>query len=460
MSADKHLLKLTNIVKNTLLIAKQHQVQCIVAANINIGLGVNVRMQQLDTIEYNQNSEISITVYKNHHQGTVTTTSLEADHLNQAIEKAISIATFTENDPYCGLADPNLIAKKIIDLDLYHPQNINPKNAINIAKNCEQIGLDYAPCIKNSEGAMFNYNNSFIAIGNSCDFIASCPTTSYSLACNLIAEEKGSMQRDGDYTIARNFQDLTPLEIVGNNAGLYATSKLGAIKIPTNKSKVLFTPRIAAKFFNCLIAAISGHNIANKSSFLIDQINHQIFPKFINIIDEPFIKRGLRSACFDADGVETKSQFIITKGKLNTYLLSNYFAKKLNLIPTGHGNGIHNLFILNNDNIPNINSINPILTKTDRWEKSNDLIQQMQTGLIVTETIGHGVNLVTGDYSKGACGFWVENGKISHPVEEITIAGNLVNMFENIIAIGNDVDYQNNIITGSVLINNITIAGR
>jgi PmbA protein len=206
MSADKHLLKLTNIVKNTLLIAKQHQVQCIVAANINIGLGVNVRMQQLDTIEYNQNSEISITIYKNHHQGTVTTTSLEADHLNQAIEKAISIATFTENDPYCGLADPNLIAKNIIDLDLYHPQNITPEIAINIAKNCEQIGLNYAPCIKNSEGSMFNHNSSFIAIGNSCDFIAAYPTTSYSLACNLIAEEKGSMQRDGDYTIARNFQ--------------------------------------------------------------------------------------------------------------------------------------------------------------------------------------------------------------------------------------------------------------
>lgn len=484
MSARDNLLKLTKAIQDTLFFAKKNKVQCRVIANTNIGLGVNVRMHQLDTIEYNKNTAINITVYKDHHIGTVTTTSLEKHDLQQAIDKAINIAKFTENDPFAELADPNLIAKNFIDLDLYHPQNINPAMAINIATNCEKIGLNYSPYIKNSEGATFNYNSSFTAIGNSHDFIQAYPATNYSLSCNLIAEENSNMQRDGDYTIARNFEDLHPIEIVGNNAGLYATSKLGAIKVATCKSKVLFTPRIAASFFKYLIAAIQGHNIGNKSSFLIDKINLQIFPKFISIFDEPFMKRGFKSACFDTDGIATKSQFIVQQGVLNTYLLSNYFAKKLNLIPTGHGNGIHNLFIINNEELnhklennldhrpqhmqsSNVN-VYTSFPKTssviingmaDRWNKSENLIKSMKNGLIVTETIGHGVNLVTGDYSKGVCGFWVQDGRISHPVEEITIAGNLANMFNNIIAIGDNIDYQNNIITGSLLIDDITIAG-
>lgn len=478
MLVKKKLSNLTKAIKHVLLVAKHNKVECNVIANLNMGLTVNVRMQELDTIEYNQSNEITIIVYKNHHQGAVTTTSLAKDDLNRAIEKAITIARFTEIDPYIGLVDPSLLATNFIDLDLYHPSDIKSEMAIKIAKDCERVGLSYDARITNSEGATFNYSCSCNAIGNSYDFIQAYPTTNYSLGCNLIAQEHGVMQRDGDYTIARNLQDLSSIDVIGNNAGLYAISRLGAIKIVTNKSKVLFTPKIAAQFFNYLIAAIYGRNIANNSSFLINRLNHQILPKFISIIDEPFVKRGLRSGCFDIDGVATKSQYIVRQGVLSTYLLNNYFAKKLNLTPTGHGSGIHNLFIINNNFIdPDLNKIvnyrdmvgikannliqdlNKMVDHRDRIAKANNLIQKMQNGLIVTETIGSGVNLVTGDYSKGACGFWVEDGKIIYPVEEITIAGNLTEMFNNIIGIGNDIDYQSNIVTGSVLIDHVTIAG-
>jgi len=464
MLNHKYLEQLTTAIKKILLFSKKNHVNCEVAANINIGLSVNVRMQNVDTVEFNNNKKIYITVYAAQNKGTVATTELDEQSLENAVTKAISIAKFTNSDPYAGLPDPSLITKNIIDLDLNHPENIDANYGINLAKNCELVALNYHPAIKNSDGAMFTYNSSFIAIGNSHDFIGAYPTTSYSLSCATIAEQYGNMQRDGDFTVARCLQDLISPEDLGRQAALQTVDRLGAKPIPTCKTRVLFTPKVASGLLANLIAAIAGSNICNKSSFLLDKLNNKIFPEFINIIDDPFVKRGLASASFDDDGIATKKQSIITNGVLNTYLLSNYFAKKLQMAPTGHAGGIHNLFIQSTDTDQSViqksnHSIQAVKSTTDRWAGCSNLIKQMNTGLIVTETIGHGVNLVTGDYSKGAFGFWVENGKIMHPVEEITIAGNLNDMFKNILAVGSDFDYQNNIITGSILIDNLTVAG-
>ena len=465
LAVDKYLQQLNNAIKHVLITAKNLQVKCEVSANINWGTSVNIRLQNIESVEFNHNTRVSITVYKDQHQGTVSITSLDNTSLEKALAKAITIAKFTEADPFSGLADPQLITNKFIDnLDLYHPYNINPDLAIIIAKKCELAALNYHKQINNSDGAIFNYTNNIVALGNSHDFIAAYPETSYSLSCTVIAEHNNNMQRDGDFTIARNFEDLILPEIIGNNAGAYAHQRLGAIKSNTCKTKALFIPAVAVRLFRYFIAAISGDNIVNQSSFLLNCINKQIFPDFVEIIDHPFIKRGLKSCFFDSDGIATKKQSIVSQGKLNTYLLNNYFAKKLKLNPTGHANGIHNLFINNKDvicdkliqNLP----LTKFITYQEIWNERESIIKEMGTGLIVTETIGQGVNLVTGDYSTGVFGFWVENGKIAYPVHEVTIAGNLLEMFFNIKHIGTDYDYKNNIITGSVLIDNITVAGK
>lgn len=443
----KNLEILNTAIKHALQFSKKNQVTCEISASMYVGLSTNIRMQNVDIIEFNNNQTISITVYINKkdgaHQGSVTITELSKKAIEDAILKARSIATFTSSDPFAGLADPNLMAKNFIDLDLYHPKNIDPDYAINTAKICEQAALSFNNSIKNTEGSMFNYGCNFMAIGNSNDFTATLATTNYNLSCTAIAENNNNMQRDYDFTVARCLENIINPEKIGQQAACYAFNRLGAKKIATCNTKVLFNARIASNFLSYLIAAINGKNISNKSSFLLNSLNHKIFPDFINIIDDPFIKRGLASSAFDSDGLATKKQSIITDGILNTYLLNIYFARKLNLSPTGHANGIHNLLIT-----PSASNLT-----------YDELIKTMHTGLIVTETIGHGVNLVTGDYSKGAFGFWVEQGKISYPVEEITIAGNLKNMFNNILAVGSDLNYQNNIISGSILVDNMIVAG-
>ena len=440
---NKNLNILTTTVKQALQFAKQNNVSCEVSTSISLGLSVNIRHQNIDTIEFHNNQSASITVYFNQHQGTVTTTKLNQQAIQDAIIKAKSIAKFTNQDPYAGLADPSLMAKNFKDLDLYHPENIRPIYAINAAKICEQAALNFHPSITNTDGASFNYSYNFTAIGNSNNFIATLAKTNYNLSCTAIAKQHNAMQRDYDFTIARNLQDLITPEEIGKKAALYAYNRLGARKLSTCKTKVLFTPRVAVDLLAYLVAAIDGSNISNKASFLLNHLNKKIFPDFINIIDDPFRKRGLASSTFDIDGIATKKQSIVTDGILNTYLLNVYFARKLKSLPTGHANGIHNLLI-----------------KPSKPRLSyNGLLKKMHTGLIVTETIGHGFNSVTGDYSKGAFGFWVEQGKIAYPVEEITIAGNLKTMFKNILAVGSDLDYQNNIITGSILIDNLIVAG-
>lgn len=463
MLDNSYANQLKKSIEKVLLLAKKHGVTCEVAGNVNLGLSVNIRMQNIDTLEFNNNKKLYITVYVDKNQGTASTTDLTEKSLVATINKAISIAKFTDPDPYAGLADPDLMAKKIIDLDLYHPENIDPSFAINTAKLCEQAAFSASPDITNSDGVMFNYNSSFVAIGNSNDFIGTYPATNYSLSCVAIAEKHGSMQRDGDYTIARNLKNLIKPEIIGAKSAIYATQRLGARKISTCKSKVIFTPEVAAELMGYLVSAIAGNNIANKSSFLLNKLNNRIFPEFINIIDHPLIKQGLKSAAFDSDGLATKKQSIVTNGVLNTYLLNNYFAKKLNLNSTGHASGIHNLFVTDAKCDLNIieDLYNPINNRStiNKLEKCTNLIEQMENGLIVTETIGHGVNLVTGDYSKGIVGFWVQNRKIVYPVEETTIASNLNYMFTNILGLGSDFNYQSNIITGSILIDDITIAG-
>jgi PmbA protein len=469
MLEDKNLYlkELKECVNQVLLLAHKSKVQCEVIGSISIGLSANVRKQQLDTLEFNNNKKLCITLYDGYNQGTVSITDLSFKSIEDAFFKAISIARLTDSDPYAGLADPSLMAKKIIDLDLYHPETSEIELFINTAKICEEAALA-EPSITNSEGATFTCNNNFTAVGNSNDFFSMYPSSSYSLSCSAIAKNNDHMQRDFDFTCARSLKNLIKPSIIGKRSAIYAHQRLGAHKIATKKTKVLFLPEVAAELIGYLIDAISGYNIANKSSFLIDRLDHKIFPEFVNIIDEPLIKQGLRSAAFDIDGLATKTQPIVTNGVLNTYLLNNYFAKKLQLKPTGHASGIHNLFVLDANKSPSLNKIyNPSNFQQPnaannayklKLEGCSSLIKAMDTGLIVTETIGHGVNLVTGDYSKGIFGFWVKGGEIVHPVEETTIASNLQDMFKNILAIDQDFNLQSNIISGSMLMDNITIS--
>lgn len=471
---EQYLFELTAAAKQVLFLAAKAKVKCEVIAKKAWGSTITTRKQELDTLEFINATKVSIAVYNNQHQGRVTIGCLDQNDLEQGFNRALAIAKFTQTDQYAGLADPCYLANQRLDLDLYHPYKISTKDAIEITKTCEQAAFNYSSLIKNSDGATFNHESKVIVVANSHDFIATQQQSMYSLGCNIVAEKSNYMEADLDFSIARSFPDLNKAHIIGSNAAAYAVAKLGAKRLSSRRSNVLFTQAVAADLFSYLIAAISGRNIANHASFLLNQLNQQIFPEWIQIIDHPWIIKGLNSSWFDKDGIATKPQSIIKDGVLTTYLLDNYFAKKLVLTPTGHANGIHNLFINNQEidfrqtahifpenfkpNIPILPENNAV-TYEQIWQQRQDLITQMGTGLIVTETIGDGVNLVTGNYSKGAVGFWVEAGKIVHPVHEITIAGNLLDMFRGIVAIGKDYDYRDNIVSGSVLIENMIIGG-
>ncbi|MGB0495897.1 MAG: metalloprotease PmbA [Kangiellaceae bacterium] len=406
----------------------------------DIGLSVSVRNQTIETLEYNRDNSCGISVYFGNQKGNAATSDLSLSSLKQALEAACNIAKYTQPDPFTGLADKNLMATKAVDLNLDHPMLITAEKAKRLALECEGVGLNYSDKITNSEGASFSSHRNIHYYANSHGFSAITPSTRHSLSCVLLAEGANGKQRDYWYSAARDSKSLESGKVIGSKAAKRTLARLDSRKISTQKAKVLFVPEMARTLIGHFKSAINGTSVYRESSFLLNKLDQTVFPAFFNLQEKPFIQKGLASAWHDSEGVSTKEQFIVENGILNTYLLNSYSARKLKMNPTGHAGGTHNLHL------------------KDTGQSFEQLIKELGTGLIVTEMMGQGVNAITGDYSRGASGFWVENGEIQHFVEEITIAGNLLDMFTNLVAIGNDFDYRSSIVTGSWLIPEMTIA--
>jgi len=415
--------------------------QAEIGVSKDIGLSVSVRNREIETLEYNRDNSFGITIYLGKQKGVAATSDLSKKALRQAVDAALNIAKYTQPDPFSGLADESLMAQNPRELDLDHPMGIDAESAKEIALECESYGLDYSSKISNSEGASFSSHRNIRYYANSYGFNVATPSTRHSLSCVLLAEDDVGKQRDHWYSISRDGNDLENGKRVGEKSAQRTIARLDAQQLKTQKAKILFTPEIARSLIGSFKAAISGTNIYRKSSFLQESLGRQVFPEFLSMNERPFIKKGLASAWCDNEGLATKEQAIVENGKLNTFLLNSYSARKLGRQPTGHCGGIHNLQV------------------SDSGLDFDQLVTQMDKGLIVTEMMGQGVNMITGDYSRGASGFWVEKGEIQYFVQEITIAGNLREMFKNVIAVGNDFDHRSSILTGSWLLPEMMIAG-
>ncbi|SEK98247.1 microcin-processing peptidase 1. Unknown type peptidase. MEROPS family U62 [Colwellia chukchiensis] len=409
------------------------------------GLSVSTRLGEVENVEFTNDGALGITVYKAGRKGSASTADLSEQALTQAITAAVNIAKYTSVDDCAGMADKALLAMSPPDLDLYHPKALSTAEAIDIAKHCEDTALSYDERINNSDGATLASFAGFKVYGNSHGQLVAYPSTRHSLSCVMIAKQGQDMQRDYAYTVNREFAAMDSAQSIGQHASKEALSRLGARKLATTKVPVMFRADIANTLFGHFIAAISGGNLYRKSSFLLDAIGQQVFPEFLTISERPHLLKALASSAFDAEGVATKDREIITDGCLATYLLTSYSARKLGLQTTGHAGGIHNWQLAMKD--------------SGQGGDFDQMLKTLGTGLLVTELMGQGVNVVTGDYSRGAAGFWVENGEIAYPVDEITIAGKLQDMFAGIVAIGHDIDMRGSIRTGSIIVNEMQIAG-
>ena len=412
-------------------------------AEVSLGFGqnVSVRMGETETIEYNRDKGVSVTVYFGQQKGHASTSDLSPQAIQDTVAAACNIARYTAKDEFCGLADAALMAKDIPELDLYHPWDLSVDQAIALAKTCEASARGVDTRINNSEGASVSTYEGMFAYANSHGFNGGYATSRHGLSCSVIAEDGNNMQRDYWYTTARSSADLASAYDVGHLAGERTLRRLGSQRIKTAQVPVLFEAPLASGLISHLISAISGGSLYRKSSFLLDSLGKQVMSSHITIEEQPHLLKGLASSPFDNEGVATKPRTLVKDGVLNGYMLSSYSARKLGMQSTGNAGGNHNLIVSHGD------------------LDLNGLLKTMGTGLLVTELLGHGINMVTGDYSRGAAGFWVENGVIVHPVEEITIAGNLQTMFKQIVAIGNDVLVQGSKQVGSILIENMTVAG-
>lgn len=408
--------------------------------SLSIGQNVSVRLGEVENIEYNRDKGMSVSVYFGQQKGHASTSDLSRKALEDTVAAACNIAKYTAQDPFCGLADAALMAKEVPDLDLNHPWNIGVDEAIALAKTCEQAAMDVDKRISNSEGASVSNGHGFFAYSNSHGFTGGYASSRHGISCSVIAESNPNMQRDYWYSTARDAADLQSAEEIGKIAGARTIRRLDARKIKTCQVPVLFEAPLASGLISSLISAISGGNLYRKSSFLLDSLGKQIASPLLSIYEDPFIKKGLASSPFDNEGVATSARQLVDNGVLQGYVLSSYSARKLGMKTTGNAGGNHNLLIKPGDC------------------DFEGLLKQMGTGLVVTELLGHGMNMVTGDYSRGAAGFWVENGVIVHAVEEITIASNMADMLKMIVGIGNDVLVQSSKQVGSILIERMTVA--
>ena len=417
--------------------------QADVDANLQQGLTVNVRLGEVDTVEYQRDRGIGVTVYMGQRKGSASTADLAPEAVRATVAKACSIARYTAEDPYAGLADPASLATHVPDLDLDHAWEIEPEDAVELARECEAAGREVDPRITNSEGAGISTHRGVHVYGNSHGFLAGFASSSHSVSCALVAQAGSDMQRDYWYATARDPAGLGDIALVGRRAGERAIARLGARRLSTRRAPVLFAPELARGVFGHLVAAIRGSSQYRRSSFLLDAAGQQVLPAFIQLRERPHIPKALASCPFDAEGVATRDRELVTSGVLQGYVLGSYSARKLGLKTTGNAGGVHNL-----------------LVESDREPLAFDaLLARMGTGLLVTELMGQGVNGVTGDYSRGASGFWVESGALAYPVEEVTIAGNLRDMYRAIDAVGSDVDRRGSIRCGSLLVAEMTIAG-
>ena len=405
------------------------------------GQTVTVRRGEVETIEYNRDKGIGVTVYVGQQRGHASSSDFSAQALRDTVDAALSIARFTAADPAAGLADPELLARDIPDLDLRHPWDLPVERAIELAKIAEDAGFAVDGRVSNSEGATVTTQESHFIYGNSLGFINGYPSSRHGIWCSLIAGQNEDMQRDDWYETARDPLDLVAPDVVGRRAGERAVKRVGARKISTTQAPVLFEAPIASGLLGHFVSAVSGGSLYRKSSFLLDSVGKQVFSPLVQIDDLPHVRKGLASSPFDEEGVATQPRAVVRDGVVQGYFLGSYAARKLGLKSTGNAGGNHNL------------------TLKDTGEDFQALLKKLDKGLLVTELMGQGVNPVTGDYSRGAAGFWVENGAIAYPVQEITIAGNLKDMFLAIAAAGNDVVRRGSRQCGSILIERMTIAG-
>lgn len=434
--------RLTALVQQTLAQAKKMGATAAeVAVSMEKGFSVNVRMGEVDMVEHHNHKGISISLYVGQQKGSASTSDIANEAITETLQKAFNIARYTSADPYAGLAAKELMAFNYLDLDLFHPWALAPVEAIEIARDCEAKGRAFDKRITNSEGASVSSHDLIAIYGNSHGFIGGFPASRHGISLSLIAQEGASMQRDFNYTVARDPLDLVAINKIAEEAASKAVQRLNSKRLSTRKVPVIFRADIADGLLGCFIAAIRGSNLYRNASFLLDHLGEAVFPKNINLRELPHIRKGLASAPFDGEGVITRESDILKDGILQRYVLSAYAARKLGMQTTGNAGGVHNAVISTSDNdLPG-------------------LLKHMDKGLLVTELMGQGVNIVTGNYSRGASGFWVENGEIQYPVEEITIAGNLKDMFAHLVLVGNDVDRRGSIHTGSILLEEMMIAG-
>jgi len=438
----QHISEVKDAVSEVLEHAKKLGATAAEAAmSSTSGLSVSTRMGEVETIEFNQDGGLGISVYVGNNKGSASTADLNPKTLRTVVEKAIDIAKFTSDDPYNGIADKELLEFAPLDLDLYHPWEVSPEQGIELCHQAEQAALNADERIVNSDGASFSSHQGLRVYGNSHGMIAGYPRTRHSISTMVIGKDGEQMQRDSAYTVARHKDDLNDAAKVGLEAATETLAKLNSQKLGTMKVPVIFRADIANSLFGHLVSAIGGGALYRKSSFLLDSLGTKVFSDCVNISERPHLLRGLASSPFDSEGLKTIDREIIQGGELQTYLLASYAARKLSMTPTGHAGGIHNWLV----------------EQTHADLKA--LLKTMGTGLLVTELMGQGVNTVTGDYSRGAAGFWVENGEIQYPVSEITIAGNLKDMFKAVVGLGGDIERRGGIQTGSVLIEQMQVAG-
>lgn len=421
---------------------RQGASQAEASVNQGRGLSVTVRLGEVETIEHHQDKGLGVTVYFGQSKGHASTSDFSPQAIRETVRAASAIARHTAADPFAGLADPALLARDLPDLDLYHPWDISADQAIEVARECEAAARAHDSRIVNSEGASLGSGEGLSVYANSNGFLGSYRSSRHNLSCSVIArDEQGNMQRDYWYDVARQASALASPAAIGKRAAERTVRRLNARKLGTRMAPVLFENQVAASLLSHFASAISGSNLYRRTSFLMDAVGQPVFADGIRIYEEPLRVRGLGSAPFDGEGVATRNRDLIKDGVLQDYLLDSYSARKLGLASTGNAGGAHNL------------------TLEPGQADFQDLLKTLDQGLLVTELIGFGVNNVTGDYSRGAAGFWVEGGEIRYPVEEITIAGNLKAIYRSIVAVGADMLIHGNVGSPSLLIGEMTIAG-
>jgi PmbA protein len=406
-----------------------------------VGQSVTVRKGEVETINYNRDKSIGVTVFVGKRRGNASTADFSDESIRTTVDKALAIARYTAEDDAAGLADPSRLATDWPDLDLYHPWDLAVDRAIELGREAEAAALRVDPRITNSEGASVARSESEFVYANTLGFSGGYRSSRHHIDCSVIGEDHGAMQRDYWYTAARAEEDLLTADTVGRIAGERTARRLNARQLGTLECPVLFEAPVAADLIGCFVQAVSGGILYRKASFLPDSLGREVFARHIELREEPHLPRGRGSAPFDSDGVATVPRDVVKGGVVQGYFLSSYSARKLGMASTGNAGGSHNLVLGHGP------------------DDLAALLKRMGRGLFVTEQLGQGVNLLTGDFSRGAAGYWIEDGAIAFPVEEITIAGNLRDMFHDIIAVGNDVDRRGSRHTGSILVGRMTVAG-